>query len=640
MATVYLHIGAPETANATLQGMLAGNYEQLLAQGVLYPRLLRHGDAHHTLVCDLIQAYQGHTMEDLWYGERTRGEAWADLEREIGQHRQRVDKIILSSELFFGQTQRLEDMLADIRNRLSPHELKVVVYLRRQDQLYGAFFNQDVKGARQWAHNAYQFYQTHQIFRHDYDELLDTWGRAVGRENIVVRPHEAARWVGGNIVEDFCSVVGIAPLDASPARANEDLGPTQLYLKLCLNRVGFDKGENEGVLDVLQQVCPEEPAGPCSYVDRELYRSYRDRWLRVNKRLAETYLDGVPLFGNPIPPAEKVTCYQPEPQRVLESLLALFDHFSGRADLRHRSLFARAMLLILAEQELWEDFGSRRRDALMPWISDEPLVLPFERLSPHEEKLRKYFPDFDFPADTAPLDCPVCIMLFTNRAGSSMVSEHMRATAQFAGFGEPLNAQWVIDRSEREGLGSFPEYLRWETRRLLAEKPGAVLGMKASYGQAMMLMRCGAIPRFFKDVRWVVIQREDLLSQAVSFVIANQTKQWHSFDAGEPADPVYDYEDIKRRLLGLAQSNIAINTFCTVFGLQPYRINYREFSRDPVAGARKLAAYLGVEEVAIDPERLQMEKQRNRFSAQFYQRFITEYQAEMAGAGPAGYHRG
>ena len=29
MATVYLHIGAPETANATLQGMLAGNYEQL-----------------------------------------------------------------------------------------------------------------------------------------------------------------------------------------------------------------------------------------------------------------------------------------------------------------------------------------------------------------------------------------------------------------------------------------------------------------------------------------------------------------------------------------------------------------------------------------------------------------------------------
>ena len=63
--------------------MLAGNYRELLSQGVLYPKLLRHGDAHHTLVCDLIKAYQGHTMADLWYGDRARGEAWQDLQREI-----------------------------------------------------------------------------------------------------------------------------------------------------------------------------------------------------------------------------------------------------------------------------------------------------------------------------------------------------------------------------------------------------------------------------------------------------------------------------------------------------------------------------------------------------------------------------
>ena len=119
--------------------MLARNCEQLLEQGVLYPRLLRHGDAHHTLVCDLIQAYKGHTMADLWYGEQARGEAWSKLQREMDQHHSQIDKIILSSELFFGQTQRLEDMLADIRNRFAGHELKVVVYLRRQDELYSSF---------------------------------------------------------------------------------------------------------------------------------------------------------------------------------------------------------------------------------------------------------------------------------------------------------------------------------------------------------------------------------------------------------------------------------------------------------------------------------------------------------------------
>ena len=360
-------MGAPKTATSTLQSMLAGNYQQLLQQGVLYPRLLRHGDAHHTLVADLIQAYQGHTMADLWYGDRTRGEAWQDLQREIEEH-PGIEKIILSSELFFGQTQRLADMLADISNRLSEHTLKVVVYLRRQDQLYSSFYNQDIKGARQWAHDAYRFFQTHQIFQHDYSELLAVWSAGVGRENVVIRPYESAQWVGGNIIEDFCAVTGIEPLGSVRTTPNESLGPTQLYVKRCLNRVGYDKGANESVLALLRQVCPEASGKQCIYVHRGLYRQYRKDWIQVNKRVADEYLEGVPLFSKPIPPPEKVSLYQPELAKIELSLLALFDHFSSQGEHEHRSLFARAMLLILAEQDLWDVFESRRCSTLIQWI--------------------------------------------------------------------------------------------------------------------------------------------------------------------------------------------------------------------------------------------------------------------------------
>jgi len=262
--------------------------------------------------------------------------------------------------------------------------------------------------------------------------------------------------------------------------------------------------------------------------------------------------------------------------------------------------------------------------------------LPFEKVSPHESKLREYFAEFDVPADTGALNKPVCIMLFTNRSGSSLVSEHMRSTLQFTGFGEPLNSSWIIDRCEREHLTSFADYLRWETRRLYTHKPGTLLGMKASYGQAMMLMRSGAIPVFFDDVRWVVIERQDLLSQAVSFSIADQTKQWHSFDSGKPAEPVYDYQDIRRRLQGFALSYMAINMFCTVFDIRPYRISYDVFSRDPMAGARALAGYLGVDDVTFDTEVLQMERQRNSFSVEFRQRFLADYQAGLGSSGSLG----
>ena len=368
MATVYLHIGAPKTATSTLQRVLAKNYKALLRQGVLYPRLLRNGDAHHTLVCDLIQAYQGHSMADLWYGERTRGAAWDDLQREIEQHQGQVDRIVLSSELFFGQTQKLEDMLADIRHRLHGHELKVVVYLRRQDQLYSSFYNQDVKGARQWAFSAYQFYQTHQIFRHDYDELLGIWSNAVGRDNILIRPYEAERWVGGDIVRDFCAATGIELAASTELSVNAGLGPNQLYIKRCLNRVGYDKGENENVLGLLLAACPEQPVEHCMYVHRGLYREYRSRWIQVNTRLARDYLDGEPLFAQPIPPAEKIAVYQTDPRALLQCLEQLYAYFDAASAGPQRSQYARAMLLMLAEQDLWDEFGAARREALGQWL--------------------------------------------------------------------------------------------------------------------------------------------------------------------------------------------------------------------------------------------------------------------------------
>lgn len=369
MAKVYLHIGAPKTATSTLQSVLAANYDKLLAGGVLYPRLLRHGEAHHTLVCDLIEQYQGHSMADLWYGERTRGEAWQDLQREIQAQRQPVDTIILSSELFFGQTRNLQDMLADIRDRLSEHELKVVVYLRRQDQLYSSFYNQDIKGVRQWEYSAYQFYQTHQIFQHDYDEMLAIWSRAVGQENMVIRPYEPAQWVAEDIVQDFCAAIGIGPLKAGRTSQNESLGATQLYIKQCLNRVGFDKGDNEAVLALLIKLHREEPLKHCCYIHRGLYGDYRKAWMQVNKRLAERYLDGTPLFLKPIPAPGKVTVYQTDPQQVLRFLQAMYAHFSQQPEDRHCSLFARAALLMLAEQDLWESFdGDGRCSALLQWI--------------------------------------------------------------------------------------------------------------------------------------------------------------------------------------------------------------------------------------------------------------------------------
>ena len=372
MATVYIHIGAPKTATSTLQSVLARNYSKLLKNGVLYPRDLRHGDAHHLLVCDLIEKYQGRPMPDIWYGSRPRGEAWSSLHAEIERCGPDVHSVIISTELFFGQNAHIDAMLEEVSSHLEGHEVKVVVYLRRQDQLYSSFYNQDVKGVRQWPYSAYQFYQTHQIFQHDYFSLVGAWGEVFGKDNIVIRPFESGQWLNGDILEDFCAATNTVRLPSAYKDHNESLGLTQLYIKKCLNRVGFDKSENEEVLKVLQKVCPDEPLKGCSYVHRGLYRKYREQWELTNQAIAEEYLHGKPLFERPIPEPEDIELYQINRYCVAGYAQHMFGIFKKGRYRKYRELFAKATLLALADQDLWHCLNKREQQKMMGWISASP----------------------------------------------------------------------------------------------------------------------------------------------------------------------------------------------------------------------------------------------------------------------------
>lgn len=368
MATVYLHIGAPKTATSTLQAVLASNHKKLLSQGILYPRDCCHGDAHHVLVCDLIAKHTGNTLPDLWYGDFPRGQAWQALVAEIDSHGAAVDTVILSSELFFGQVGKLELMLADVKAHLAGHEIKILTYLRRQDQLYSSFYNQDVKGARQWPHSAYEFYETHQIFQRSYYQMLQTWASAFGTENILVRPYEPQQWEQGSIVSDFCHSLAVPPLRSTLRDQNESLGPSQLYVKRCLNRVGYDKAENDAVLKLLAQFLPEKSSRDIVYINAKLYSKYRKEWDAANRQLADEFLDTPELFHTAIPALSALQAYQVDTDKLQAFLGAAVKHFGRGKDQGLRGLFARAAFIVLAEKGLWHTVDATQRKALLSWV--------------------------------------------------------------------------------------------------------------------------------------------------------------------------------------------------------------------------------------------------------------------------------
>ena len=250
---------------------------------------------------------------------------------------------------------------------------------------------------------------------------------------------------------------------------------------------------------------------------------------------------------------------------------------------------------------------------------------PLEQVGPHELKLRQEIAEFDLPTAVEPCPEPVTILLFTNRSGSSMVAEHLRATGRFRGMGEPLNPGFMLSEMESAGVASLHAYLRSRIDRNRAGD--SLFGMKASLQQVTMLLRAGVIPGYFRDVRWAYVQRRDLVAQAVSFVIASQTRRWESFASGSGQGAEYSFEQIRRKVEALWMQNAAINAFFSVLGVEPCRVTYENFCLDPLAATAQLATRLGMPGARVDTAALRRRKQRDDTNASFCRQFRAEYLA-------------
>lgn len=365
--TIYLHIGAPKTGTSNLQGSLACADETLRKHGFLYPRSCRQGVAHHVLVCDLIDKYQARRMPDVWFGDYPRGKSWGALEQEIAGYDGRLEGVILSSELFFGQSHNLDRMLGDINRSLAGYPVKVVIYLRRQDQMYSSFYNQDVKGTRQWGHSAYRFYQTHQLFQRNYYEMVSLWASAFGADNIILRPFEP----GADVVGDFCQTLGIPTVPRIEGERNESLGMNQLFIKRCLNLVGFEKSMNERVLDLLFSLCPESPGSGTLYVNRGFYGRLREDWKIANRKLSAKYLDGAPLFASDFPRPIDLEPFAVSKPVLVEFLHKMIRTFSRGQHDDVRQLFSKAAMYMIAAEGMWNLLEEKQLQVLVRWCAGE-----------------------------------------------------------------------------------------------------------------------------------------------------------------------------------------------------------------------------------------------------------------------------
>jgi hypothetical protein len=264
-----IHIGAEKTGTTSIQAFCSANRVLLAKQGIVYPACL--GSANHMALA--AYALDDDKIDDvrLSRGVTSSGEIACFRKRLMGSLRNEihgagdVTTLLMSNEHL--QSRLVDqDEVERLRSLIDAFadDIRIVVYLRRQDRVAVSHFSTRLKAGDQTigpifpdpgAGGALPAY-------FDYDRMLRRYEAVFGPENISVQILEPSRLVGGDLLCDFRFRCGIdsSPDYVEPARQNLSLSELGLQFykrfnakvpRFVANRVNPYR---QGIDDAVSQV--------------------------------------------------------------------------------------------------------------------------------------------------------------------------------------------------------------------------------------------------------------------------------------------------------------------------------------------------------------------------------------------------
>lgn len=310
MVTVYLHIGTMKTGTSALQSFLDENRELLEEQGYAYPRMkvglpanFVFRNAHflvHHLSVDSKKEDSGNDVEEKAYAQ-------------LGELAKQFEHIILSDETIWHRAKKDDHFWSALIDnfRKIGCQVKIILYLRRQDAVAESLYNQNVKSNRMLDKSLMEYLNGTMVksFSLHYYEPLAEIERHLGKENICVRVYEKEQFEGGTIYSDFLHSVGLAFDDRykieRPA-ANLGLQGNYIELKRVVNGLPEYKELNDFMARPLRAASAAKTEGMLHGKETLFEYDEQVRFMsgfeEENSRIAVEYLgreDGV-LFREPL----------------------------------------------------------------------------------------------------------------------------------------------------------------------------------------------------------------------------------------------------------------------------------------------------------------------------------------------------
>ena len=267
---IYLHIGLHKTGTSMLQKYMFQNADLLKESGYLYPYYGIVNNAHHLLAWPLNETHPRYKLLHETYDE-----VLLTLKHEISKSE--CESIVISSEDFSKIYSPAN--LERLSNSLKEFNVKVIVYVRRQDHFLQSLYSQVVKQSR-YPKDIGRFVQDALTKEEIWNikPKLDIWSQFFGQDNIILRVYEKQQLEEG-LLADFVKCIGLH-LDVSTyasKRVNSSLNYSLLnYLTYC-NTLPLTSDQHEKLVATLEEISDRK------YSEKKDLLSPGDRIMILNK---------------------------------------------------------------------------------------------------------------------------------------------------------------------------------------------------------------------------------------------------------------------------------------------------------------------------------------------------------------------
>jgi len=200
------------------------------------------------------------------------------------------------------------------------------------------------------------------------------------------------------------------------------------------------------------------------------------------------------------------------------------------------------------------------------------------------------------------------VLAMTARTGSTLLCALLEQSGLLGRPDEYVNPRGPVQMFYRHHPASNPtQYLSNIARAY--QTPNGVFGLKTTFSDLEPVLKAVSLSSLLGPIRFIALEREDMIAQAVSLQMAKASGVWHRRADGSSvgdgqvrSEALLSVDSIVGAIDELVRGRLQWERFFALYGIRPLRLTYEQLVAAPAQTIARIAAHVGVELDGFQPD--------------------------------------